>query len=338
MPTRLLRTESRNKVSPIHRYIHRVATAFRSPRGRDVLMFMVFVIVSAILWSVLSLNEEEQSDVRMPVKITHVPDSVTLISTGPDALSVSLRAKGTQLMKMSFGGAPTVNVDFRAYARNGMVQLNNADLKGLVRAASGGSQVSVVYPDTISLPYTTHSGYMLPVRADYKATPGPQAALAGRPKLSLDTVKVYMAPGSKIPDNYTSVTTEPVRILGLDKTVTQRVKLVGPPRSRVVPDSIDITFEVEPMIFKSRKVVIEPVNVPQNIKLITFPAQIDVFFMVPMSLYAKGDVRFRVVADYNNIDPLTGSRMIKLKLRDVPAHLQNVQLSADSAEYIIERH
>lgn len=301
-------------------------------------MFVLFIFVSAILWMVLSLNEEEQSDVRMPLKITHVPDSVTLISSGPDALSVSLRAKGTQLLKMSFGGAPSVNVDFRAYSRNGMLQLNNADLKALVRTAAGGSQVSVVYPDTISLPFTTHRGYMLPVKADYKVTPGPQAALAGRPKLSVDTVSVFMAPGCKIPDNYTRVSTEPVRIIGLDKTNTQRVKLVGPPRSRVIPDSIDITFEVEPMIFKSRKVVIEPVNVPENTKLITFPAQIDVFFMVPMSSYSKGDVHFRVVADYNNINPLSGSRMIRLKLRDVPSHLQNVQLSADSAEYIIERH
>ena len=66
-------------------------------------MFMVFLAVSGILWTVLSLNEEEQSDIRMPLKITHVPDSVTMISLGPDALSVSLRAKGTQLMKMSFG-------------------------------------------------------------------------------------------------------------------------------------------------------------------------------------------------------------------------------------------
>ncbi len=301
-------------------------------------MFMVFLAVSGILWPVLSLNEEEQSDIRMPLKITHVPDSVTMISLGPDALSVSLRAKGTQLMKMSFGGAPTVNVDFRAYARKGLLQLNNADLKALVRNASGGSQVSVVYPDTLSLPYTTNRGYRLPVKVDYKVTPGPQSALAGRPVLSVDTVSVFMVPGTKIPDNYTSVSTEPIRLLGLDKTTTQRVRLVGPPHARVIPDSVDITFEVEPMIFKSRKVVIEPINVPQDTKLITFPAQIDVFFMVPMSSYSKGDVHFRVVADYRKINMLNGSKMVKLRLIDVPSHLQNVQLSADSAEYIIERH
>lgn len=318
--------------------MHRVVAAFRSPRGRDALMFMVFLAISAILWSVLSLNEEEQHDLRMPVKVTHIPDSVTLINKGPEALSVSLRARGTELMKMSFGSAPTVNIDFRAFARNGLLQLNNADLKSIARAAVGGSVINVVSPDSISLPYTTHKGYPLPVKVDYKVTPSPQSSLAGRPKLSLDTVKVYMAPGHELPDGFNSVETEPIRIIGIDQNTTQRVRLIGPSNSRVIPDSIDVTFDIEPMIFKSRKVVIEPINVPSGIKLITFPAQIDVFFMVPMSSYSTGDVRFRVVADYKSINHSNGSRMVKLRLSDVPQHLQNVQLSADSAEFIIERH
>ena len=95
--------------------LNRITVALRSPRGRDAMMFMVFVVISAILWLVLSLNEEEQYDVRMPLKITHVPDSVTLINEGPPALSASLTAKGTQLLKMNLGRTPTVNVDYRVF-------------------------------------------------------------------------------------------------------------------------------------------------------------------------------------------------------------------------------
>ena len=32
--------------------------ALRSPKGRDVMMFLLFVVISAALWVVLSLNEE----------------------------------------------------------------------------------------------------------------------------------------------------------------------------------------------------------------------------------------------------------------------------------------
>lgn len=298
------------------------------------MMFLLFVVISVILWGVLSLNDERQYDVRLPMKITHVPDSVTMISPGPDVLSVSLQAKGTQLLKMSLGSMPTVNVDFRAFRKDGTVHLSSTDLKGLVRNATGGSQVNVVYPDSLALPYTSHKGYRLPVRLDYKVTAGPQSALAGRPRLSADSVSVFVS--GVLPDNFEAVVTEPVRFLGIDKTTTQRVRLIGPPGSRVIPDSIDVTFETEQMIFKSRKVVIEPINVPEGIKLITFPAQIDVFYMVPVSGYRHGETRFRVVADYRTIRP--GSSNVKLSLKNVPERFQNVHLSADSAEYIIERH
>lgn len=314
----------------------KVMAAVRSRRGRDSLMFLLFVAISAVLWLVLSLNEEEQFDVRLPMKITHVPDSVTLISPGPEALNVSLRARGTQVIKMLAGAMPTVNIDFRAYRSNGMLHLNSTELKALARTTAGGSQVSVVYPDSLSIPYTTHPGFIMPVNIDYKVTTGPQSALNGRPRISADSVKVFMAPGLALPDNYNAVTTEPIRLTGLSDSETRRVRLLGPSGSRIIPDSIDVSFDVEPLIFKSRKVVIEPVNVPEGTKLITFPAQIDVFYMVPMSAYVKSDPHFRIVADYRRIDHNNPSKMMKLTLRDVPSNLQNVHLSVDSAEYIIE--
>lgn len=314
----------------------KLMAAVRSRRGRDALMFLLFLTISAVLWLVLSLNEEEQFDVRLPMKITHVPDSVTLISPGPEAINVSLRARGTQVIKMLAGSKPTVNIDFRAYRSNGLLHLSSTELKALARTTAGGSQVSVVYPDSLVIPYTTHPGFSMPLNIDYKVTVGPQSALNGRPRLSADSVKVFMAPGVAIPDNYNAVTTEPIRLTGLSESETRRVRLIGPAGSRVIPDSIDVSFDVEPLIFKSRKVVIEPVNVPEGTKLITFPAQIDVFYMVPMSAYVKSDPHFRIVADYKRINPHNPSKMMKLTLRDVPSNLQNVHLSVDSAEYIIE--
>ncbi len=321
-------------MSRIKALIEKVNLALRSPRGRDAMMFFVFIIISTILWMVLSLNGDKQYDVRMPVRITHIPDSVTLISKGPDALGVSLTSKGTQVIKMALGNTPTVNVDFRAFRSGNALHLTSTDLKGLVRNASGGSQVSVVYPDTLSIPFTTHEGFKLPIVADYKVSAGPQSTITSRPRLSADSARVYMA-ANELPESFNSITTEPIRLLGIDETVHRRVKLLGPVGSRIIPDSIDIIFEVERLIFKNRKVVIEPINVPKGIKLITFPAQTEVHYMVPMSLYRQSDAHFRVVADYHTISP---SGKVKLTITNVPDQFHNVSLATDSAEYIIERH
>ena len=315
--------------------LRRAGEAIRSPRGRDVLMFMLFLFISAVLWGVLALNEEEQYDLRMPVRITHVPDSVTLLSKGPDALTVNLRARGTQLLKMSLGDTPGVNIDFRVYRSGEYMHLSNAELKALARNASGGSQVSVLYPDSISIPFTTHPGFKLPVRANVQATPGPRASLSGRPRVAPDSVKLY-ALGGHLPSGVDYINTEALSLEAVEGQQTRRLRLLPPPGTRAIPDSVDVTIEAEPLIMKRRRVVIEPVNVPANIKLITFPAQIEVMYMVPMSAYTNSDPHFRVIADYRRISRKRSK--IRLRLTDVPQNLQNVQLSADSAEYIIERH
>ncbi|MFG6386966.1 MAG: hypothetical protein K1V74_00470 [Muribaculaceae bacterium] len=314
--------------------LRRAGEAIRSPRGRDVLMFMLFLFISAVLWGVLALNEEEQYDLRMPVRITHVPDSVTLLSKGPDALTVNLRARGTQLLKMSLGDTPGVNIDFRVYRSGEYMHLSNAELKALARNASGGSQVSVLYPDSISIPFTTHPGFKLPVRANVQATPGPRASLSGRPKVAPDSVKLY-ALGGHLPSGVDYINTEALSLEAVEGQQTRRLRLLPPPGTRAIPDSVDVTIEAEPLIMKRRRVVIEPVNVPANIKLITFPAQIEVMYMVPMSAYTNSDPHFRVIADYRRISRKRSK--IRLRLTDVPQNLQNVQLSADSAEYIIEQ-
>lgn len=328
----------RNKLDRVITQIKNIGSSaydlFRSRRGKDIYMFAIFLAISVCLWFVMSLNEEEQCDMRLPVRVTHIPDSITLISRGPEALSVSFAARGTQLLKLRFGHSPSIDIDFRAYRSKNRLLLSGADLKGLVRSATGGSIVSAVYPDSINIPYTSHPGVKLPVHLDAVVEPGPQAALTGRPHISVDSVRVYTPSGNTIPSSLHYISTEPLRLMDVRTSFTKKVALMAPPGTRVVPDSVAVSYDVEPLIIKTRKVVIEPVNVPADVKLITFPAQIDVHYMVPMSLYATTNPRFRVLADYRHLSGNTSK--MPLRLVDVPDELENVHLSADSAEFFLE--
>ena len=287
--------------------IEKTRIVFRTQRGKDILVFLIFLGISAILWSVLTLNEEDQYDVRMPVRLTNVPDSVTVITTPPSASSGSL--------------------DYKVYRQRNHILLAETDIKALARAAFGGASILSVAPDTINLVFTMRRGVALPVNVDYKATSGPQSIISGRPTLSADTVLVYST--GRLPEHLNAISTEPIRLSDLGRSTTTRVRLIAPAHSRVIPDSVDVTFNVEPLI--------EPVNVPSDLKLITFPAQTEVLYMVPMSIYNTVDPRFRVQADYRSINLSSSSHRVKLRLRDVPASLHNVHLAADSVEYIIER-
>lgn len=312
-----------------------VVAAMRSRRGHDILLFLVFVCLSALLWCVQALNQEDQADVRIPIRITNVPDSVTLVTLPPATVSASIRARGTQLLKLGWGMVPTVDIDFRIYKQGDYVRVGDADIKALIRNKLDGSSVLVVAPDSLVVGYTTSRGVMLPVVADYAVSAGPKAALTGAPRLSLDSVRVFsMEP---LPRGTVSVATEPIRISDLNETTVRSVRIVAPPKSRVVPDSVMVTFDVEPLIFKTRRVNIEPVNVPAGIRLITFPSQIDVIYMLPVSVYKNSEPSMRVVADYSTIDRANPTNKVRIKVTNLSTGLQNVHLEADSAEYIIEQ-
>ncbi len=317
----------------IRRQIRLIVAALNSSRGHNAMVFVGFLILSAVLWWVMALSDEEQSDVRLPLRITNVPDSVTIISPAPSVVAVSLRTRGSQLLRLNFGRIPDLEVDFRAFRTGSSLKLTDADIKALARSALGGASITVVTPDTLNLRFTTEPGQLVPVRPDVLVTPGPQATLAGEPVLAPDSVLVY----STAPISVSSVVTEPIRLNGINRTTTRRARIIPPKGARVIPDSVDVTSRVEPMILKTRRINIDPVNVPLGRKLITFPAQINVSYMVPMSIYKKSEPRIRAVADYRTIDTDRPSRMMRIRLADVSPDLRNVQLETDSVEYIIEK-
>lgn len=314
---------------------NRANEVIHSRQGHSVLVFMAFLALSALLWCVIAFNDESQADIRMPVRLTNVPDSVTIVSQVPATMSVSLQARGTQLLKLTWGKVPNFNIDFRVFRSDGALRLTDTDLKAIARSAIDGANIIIVSPDSLNLAFTSQPPVVMPVNPDYIVTPGPQATISGTPRLSADSVKVYSI--GRLPSSIEAITTEPIRFNSLNETTTKRVKLIAPSGSRVIPDSIDVTIDVEPLIFKTRKVAVEAINVPDGQKLITFPAQVDVMYMIPVSDYKTSEPRIRVTADYRSISSSSSSRMIRLRIAEASDNLQNVHLAVDSAEYIIEK-
>ena len=91
----LLRTYH-EKVKYIFR---RIYDALSSARGKEVLLFMLFLLISYVFWLLLTLNNEVQEDMDVPVELVDVPDSVTIITDVPQVIKVSVRDKGSSLMK-----------------------------------------------------------------------------------------------------------------------------------------------------------------------------------------------------------------------------------------------
>ena len=70
----------------------------------------------------------------LPLKLTAVPDSTTIISGLPDVVKVSVRDKGSSLLRYDFGNEPTMAVDFLECADgSGNLKISSIEMLARVR-------------------------------------------------------------------------------------------------------------------------------------------------------------------------------------------------------------
>lgn len=319
----------------MHGYTERVKSSLKSTRGRSVLTYLMFVGISFVFWIIMSLDSEIQREFDVPLAIEELPDSVTLISNCPATLSVSVKGKGSQMFRYMFGTIPAMKLRFdkNVSTRDNRFVLSRANLDTRLRDYFGaGVSIISCRPDSISLYYTTNPGEKLPLKLQYDVKAALQYVISGPITCNVDSVKVYSV--SDLPASVTEIETQKIVKAGLKDTVRYDVKVKPIAGTRIVPDHVIVTVPVEPLISKKLTVPIEVVNAPDKIGLLTFPSQIDVTYLVPMSSYNES-YPVRVYVDYNSLEP--GMTKLPLSLSIHPGIAKDAVLSMDSVEYVLEK-
>lgn len=301
-----------------------------------MLVFCAFFVLATLLWLGKAMSENTQRDVRCDIQISNIPDSVTRVSSIPEAVNVSLSSPGTQMLIKELWHTPVMMIDYRKYMRNGTITLSAAEMRGLARQTLGQNiQVLSVNPDTMQVKFTSLPPVHLPVRVDARITTLPNCTLVGEPVPAVDSVWVYSV--KALPAGMKSVRTQPIHLADISKSQTVRVPFDLPDNVRAIPDSIDIHISVEPMISRTVTVPIQPINVPAGIRMILIPATVKVSYAMPMSRYNKQRPRLIVNADYRSLDPDYKDNHIAVRLLATQGSFHNIYMETDSVEYIIEK-
>lgn len=299
--------------------------------------FCVFLLISTGLWLVMSLNQDVQQDIRCRIEIVNQPDSVTMISYPPDHISVSVKSRGSQLVKYSFGSSPTITLDYNTLARNNRITLGVSDMRVLLRDIFGqNAQIISFNPDTLNLTFTSQPGVYRPVRIDTRITTRSDVALSAAPKCVPESVVVYSTEPLDPLMDYAK--TQPIQYNNITESKTIRTRVIVPTGCRAVPDSVDIVLRVEPLVARTIQLPITAINVPDSVRLILLPTTVSLSYMVPASHFRDQVPPIKVYADYRSLDLTHPSRRIGINADNTNApSLRNIRLNIDSVEYLIER-
>lgn len=315
----------------------RAKELIHSSRGKDVLIFLLFLCVSYVFWVIMSLNDDAQRDLDVRLEINDVPEGTTFISEVPRSLQVNVRDKGTVLAGYIWNGVPTLRLrydELTHYPLKDRVALSEQDLQARVRALfPSTAQVGGIRPDSLSFIVTDRPGSTAIVLPEVQAVASPQCVISGPITVSPDTVTVYSA--RHLAASPRSVKTMTVSRTDLTDTLVVEVRIHPESGTRIEPDRVTVTIPVEPLIAKKRTVPVTLLHGTSTSThgVVMFPSQVTVSYLLPMSLYSSENAVITVNADFRQ---RSGTK-IPLTVGAVPDYYQGVSLSTDSIEYLIEQ-
>ena len=304
--------------------------------NKQLFTFLFFLILSAIFWLILTLNEGYEKELKIPVRIVNVPKNVMLTSPSVDTVRATVRDQGWVLLNYMFGEYNNnVKIDFRNYDKTfGKGVVPNADLKRLIeQSLESSSKVTAVKPEKLEYFYNNGEHKRVPVHWNGRVIPE-QLFFISHVNYKPDTVDVY-ASREKL-DSIRIVYTEPLNYVGFRDTLLVDCKLAHAADVKVVPERIQVVFHTDLLTEESIDVPIKCINLPAGKTLRTFPAKVRVNFVAGVSQIRELTAdEFTVVADYLEIEQ-KASEKCNIYLKEVPNGISRATLSTKQVDYLIE--
>lgn len=299
------------------------------------MVFLCFVLISAVFWLFTTLNEEYKIDLQVPVSLTNVPRNA-VITEAPEALTVSLRDKGFILLSYKYGkGLRPITIDFNSHANStGRVALPATDyLRQIQAQLSASTTVSALKPQEITFYFNYGESKRVPVRFLGQVKASDEAYVAGF-HFKPDSVTVF-AP-SNILDTITAAYTATTYLRDLSQSRIAYVPFQKPAGTKFDPDSARLEIIIDRMVEKTVSVPVQQVNFPASKVLRTFPAKVNITFQVGMGLYRRITADdFVLVVNYEDLQGGNVSRC-HLALKSVPEGVRNAHISPQDVDYVIE--
>lgn len=298
------------------------------------MLYLSFVVISAIFWGFLTANEYMTRSIEIPVTYS-MPDNVRFLTPVPDTITVSIKERGGFFMRSMFRKTPELKIVVDCSDGEGTFKMDAARLrKSVVRLLGAQPQELMILPESISARYTEHSKYV-PVKYDLEVSPAATYVQNGFIEHSADSVRVFA--DSQTLKQITEVYTYHVKEEDVRDTLRRIVHLAPIKGAVVEPKSVSVMVPIEKLRPHTKSVPVVVRNAPSNVDVVFFPASIDVRYYAPESMVRDVDGVVTVVVDYNNIDLTTAGNKVAVQVGEVSGAFHDVVPLVDSVEYIIEK-
>jgi hypothetical protein len=330
-----MREQGRPK-SRFAEFLKKIGDALLKLFRGDFSVFLLFLGITLFFWWSQTMNQNYETQMKIPVLVSDVPDAVRMTSSPVRQITVSLSGKGSSLKKSGRRGSRQVlRVSNSAFTMShGHASYATSHLRDSIAAMLPPSvTIHSISPDSLVYQYAMQRSLKLPVEFEGTTESQDQFFLE-RIEFSPDSViaKILLA------DTAVHRAVADVSQIALTSdTIIRTVALKAVPGVIFSQDEVNMTVLSQQYTEKSLEVPITGVNFPEYVSLKSFPARAVLTVWVKMSEYDRVTAAdFQVVVDYNDIAGSDASKA-RLRIYSQPANVRNVRLQTRTVDYLMER-
>lgn len=318
-------------------YLQKLKAFFFS---KDLLSFLLFLFLSAILWFVNVLGKERETTFTIPVKFSNVPQNIAIVGQSSSEISVTVKDQGVRLFSYSSHKMAPLNIDIKGpFYQRGELVLSSEKINESIRKyfqLQPTSQIVNIAPDSILLKYETLHKKIVPIKLVSNISLMPQYMYSDAPRLSPSQIMVF-GPAS-ILDTLQCVRTKLIELENISDSAWYHCELIPTPKVRYTARETKLSLMVEQFTEKKIQLPVLAINCPPHLTIRTFPAMVAVTFTIGLSqykLFNNNDIE--VYIDYNDIKSALLTKQ-KLKLKSNKTYITNIRTQPSEVEFILEEN
>lgn len=248
-----------------------------------------------------------------------------------------MKDKGTVLLNYMLGKSFfPITLDFSDYkGKDNHVRIYSSQFeKRLLNQLNVSTKLLSVKPDTLEYIYSTGDSKLVPVKLQGTVSAGRQYYISDT-ICTPDSVLAYAPAG--VLDTITIAYTQKVKFEDVSDTLKRQIPLLAQKGVKFVPASVEMIFPVDIYTEKTVEVPLRGVNFPAGKVLRAFPSKVNVTFQVGLSHFRQITASdFHINVSYEELLKL-GSDKYTVKLRSVPKGVNQIRISPEQVDFLIEQ-
>jgi len=308
---------------------------------KRILLFSVFLLVSASIWFLNALSKNYTSVLEYPLVYTDFPEDKVFVGELPGHLDLQINAHGYALLRYRMFRKPVpISFDVSDYNLSRGQDSSSAYIltrylkDHISRQLDTELQVLEIKPDTLYFRFAGNGTRIVQIQAYFNYTIVNQFTIKDRIMLTPDSVEVTGP--DLILDTLALIYTERLELGELTKNYEDKVRLSQKPDLTYNFTRVECFIELERFTELQVAVPIEVLNLPDSILLQTFPSNISISCKVGLSNYDRTEsYPFRAVVDYEKIEERV--QTLNVSIQNLPDYLLRYEYYPKTVEFLKSR-